>query len=1105
MSAKNEQLKFDDIIKIYLDKIQRGDGNEVELEARFGTRGVKRTSKINFDNILQKVLACGFTIELNNEHVLKIGSEFSDARGITKESNVRTEIVGLPNIERYCKTNSLENLPFQFVQKSNVKVNDTPVYPVNVDDFNFRLTLNTEQVIRPGSGFYTNILEKWKDTKKYFRLMNRISLVHEIYPLRIDLTVLKESQKRGRNYVLEYTMEESGVIDAVSSYEVEIEVINEKVKDKISLEDLIKSFRKCIRYILSGYQETNYPISYKEISTIANEYLNLIYDQKSDKNRLFPQNFIGPSSYTLQIPNIIPINKDFLLPNIRDNYTVTEKADGSRKLLFINNKGVVVLINTNMEIQGTGVVCKNKKLFNTIIDGEHILHNKNGGFINLYAAFDIYFLNKENVKSLGFVPLKEDDNEKNFRLPLLHMAIKNLEIESVVPDKMPIRIEYKNFKIANISQSIFQCCNTILLSEKSGSFEYNTDGLIFTPANTGVGSSQIGKEGKMKKEAWDRSFKWKPAEFNTIDFLITTKKDKDGKDFIGNIFEQGTSNLSENQIKQYKTLTLRVGFDESNPKHGYMNPCGDVIEDNIKKNVDSNNEDGYKPVAFYPSNPSDPDASICNVLLTTDSEGNLQMMSEEGEVFGDGTIVEFKYDITKPQYYKWSPLRVRYDKTASYREGNKEYGNAYHVANNNWYSIHNPIDSDMISTGNDIPDEIANDDIYYNRVGAQDQQTKALRNFHNLFVKLKLISAVSKPGNTLVDLAVGQGGDMSKWIKSRLSFVFGIDISSDNIENRINGACARYLNYSKDFQIIPNALFIQGNSSINLKSGDGLYTEKGRQIMNAVFGLGTKDKDKLGAGVYKNYGKAREGFNITSCQFAIHYFFESIETLASFCRNVSEMTKVDGYFIGTSYDGKKIFNELKRVDKGESKTIFLNEKKIWQITKNYDRKSFPDDQTSLGYAINVYQESINKSFVEYLVNYNYFTRVLENFGFVPLTRDEAKQIDLTDGIISFEKLYEMMNVEIKKNKNKKNEYGIADKMSASEKKISFFNNCFIYKKIRNVNSESVYKSLIENAGVEESIVGSEENAAKEIVERTVSDIEQPVAKKLKKKVKLVIS
>jgi len=40
----------------------------------------------------------------------------------------------------------------------------------------------------------------------------------------------------------------------------------------------------------------------------------------------------------------------------------------------------------------TGAVSQEEKLYNTLIDGEHILHNKYGEYINLFAAFDIYFI-----------------------------------------------------------------------------------------------------------------------------------------------------------------------------------------------------------------------------------------------------------------------------------------------------------------------------------------------------------------------------------------------------------------------------------------------------------------------------------------------------------------------------------------------------------------------------------------------------------------------------------------------------------------------------------------------------------------------------------------
>ena len=54
----------------------------------------------------------------------------------------------------------------------------------------------------------------------------------------------------------------------------------------------------------------------------------------------------------------------------------------------------------------------------------------------------------------------------------------------------------------------------------------------------------------------------------------------------------------------------------------------------------------------------------------------------------------------------------------------------------------------------------------------------------------------------LIDYAVGKGGDLPKWINAKLSFVLGIDIArKDNIENRLDGACARYLNYHKKFRV----------------------------------------------------------------------------------------------------------------------------------------------------------------------------------------------------------------------------------------------------------------------------------------------------------------
>ena len=95
-----------------------------------------------------------------------------------------------------------------------------------------------------------------------------------------------------------------------------------------------------------------------------------------------------------------------------------------------------------------------------------------------------------------------------------------------------------------------------------------------------------------------------------------------------------------------------------------------------------NNENLYEPVQFRPTNPHDEDAGICNIMLKNDGEIML-MMTEEGEYFEEFTIVEFRYDKSKEANWRWIPIRVRYNKTQKLLSGSREYGNAYHVANNN--------------------------------------------------------------------------------------------------------------------------------------------------------------------------------------------------------------------------------------------------------------------------------------------------------------------------------------------------------------------------------------------------------------------------------------
>jgi pyridoxal phosphate enzyme (YggS family) len=211
----------------------------------------------------------------------------------------------------------------------------------------------------------------------------------------------------------------------------------------------------------------------------------------------------------------------------------------------------------------------------------------------------------------------------------------------------------------------------------------------------------------------------------------------------------------------------------------------------------------------------------------------------------------------------------------------------------------------------------------------------------------------------LMDYAVGKAGDLFKWKTSKIGFVFGVDISKDNIMNSKDGACVRYLTDKiKNPGLPPKAIFLHGNSGLNIRSNHkAFYTNQEKEICRAVFGQGDSKQ------VAREYlGIARDGFHISSCQFAMHYFFEKKSTLHSFLRNLSECTRLGGYFVGTCYNGQRVFDALRNKKMGESIRFDKNGKKIFEIVRQYSNQldKFPQNENSIGLAIHVFQESINK-------------------------------------------------------------------------------------------------------------------------------------------------
>lgn len=974
---------MDSIIKTYLsEKKNDSEMRKSEFEVRFTNNG-NRFTKLQYDDIMKHLMSLGFkSVELNGNHLLRIGFESNNHNNLNL---IRIEINELSDIKFMCKTGELPS-KFDVVNKNKLATYKN-------DDYSFSVNLAEEKKIK--NNIVDTIKDQWKVSKKTFRFMNRVRLYHSDIPhLFVDCSIIQSSRFERYKMVPEVTIEQSNLFNNPESYEIEIEIDND-VDDPIEIKQLIS---KGVKYIVGGIQHSIYPVSYKELYEVEQQYLKLVKINMNEKRK-----FIGLMPFTLERNH---------LNEIKTNYSVTEKADGIRKLLFINEKGKMYYITRSMQIEYTGkqlVSQDTKYLHNTIIDGEHVLFSKTKEYINLFLCFDIYFLNNKDQRNLSFAVRGES------RILSLNSTMETLS--------KYLTIQVKEFLHIREDQTIFDNCHTIL----NKSYLYEIDGLIFTP------STSKGYDKSDDKYNWEISYKWKPSEHNSIDFLVMTKKDETGKDQISYQYINGL-NMTGDELIQYKTLFLNVGFS------GVTNPCQNVYNDiMIERN-------SYNPAKFYPSNPSDENAHICNIKLKMSNDGTMQMYTEDNEIITDKMIVEFKYIMDSEKFWAWKPMRVRWDKTFEYKRGDRNYGNSYNVADSVWRSIHYPITYDMITTGKDINDGIS--DIYY--MDNIVEKGKSLPDFHN-YIKRELIQSTIGKNGTIIDFAVGKGGDIYKWVNVA-SFVLGIDVSKDCIENLIDGACVRYLKLKSTYpKSNMKCIFLRGDSSKHIRSGKAFNTDKEFEIIKAIFG-DEKPKESLGKGIVQQYNVAGNGFDLASVQFAIHYFFKSSETFYTFLQNVNESVKEGGYFIGTCYDGDTVFELLKDKERENGIVFGTVEDKLCEIIKYYDQDEFPNDERSLGYEIGVYMYTIGQVLKEYLVKFSFLKDVLQEYGFELVNGTSTSWIKSATG--SFKDVYKY----IEHYSRTRNILNIKDKtlkdilnMTQDEKNLSFINRYFVFKKMRHVD------------------------------------------------------
>jgi len=895
-------------------------------------------------------------------------------------------IRNITNIIKYCSNNDHNLIPHSWIKKKIV-VSDL-IKDLFDADIKMNIIKTTANIEPPN----------WDELRKYFKIIKNINYTKN------DNTFMVKIVKENNNEY--YNLKQSGIINSHQKYEFDI-----KIKDHSkSLESIIKA--------MQSINLSNIILTKPQQTAILNEYSKLIekdirvrfYDKTKNEVQL-----ITPKPVTLERMNLIDPN-EYGAVSILSGYTVTEKADGERILMYINSKGNVYIINNTLRVEDTGIIA-DLKIANSLIDGEYITCNKRTDIHkrNIYAAFDIYYLNNKKLTDLPLIDTKKCRyHELNSIVDLMYTSKSTIDF-----------IVKKHL----YSDNILKDCNDILTNHKN--YPYEIDGLIFTPAKLPLYSYYPGKPVEITDNMkWDRVFKWKPAEQNTIDFLTKFNKEiiRDGQKYMEILLFIGYNSTQWEEINPDKGIRLRYDRDYFKANRAINNYIPKL----------------FKPIDYYYE-------GVDKAFIKVNTKGEIK--ANNGDKIEKESIVEFSYDVTKKE---WVPLRVREDKVRIYNKGIlSKTANELGVALNIWRSIHNPVSTAMITgnkriLSNEAPDDIEDrtldtSDIYYSRTIPRDSLLSIhMLNFHNQGIKRELYSKPSSKGS-LLELACGEGGDMNRWIDSNYKFVLGVDLVKSNICNPRSGAYSRMIKRrgqyirkqeEADKLFFTDMVFVVGDCGANIKDGTASYNvgdEESAKILKIVM------NNQKNVPNYYRYisGKGIKGFDAVSCMFAIHYFFESENKLDGFLNNVSSNLKKGGSFFCTFMDGKTVIDSINKNDgkmiEGR-KTFEENSIPVWAIIKQFS----DSDLSFYNKKIDVYIENTQKLISEYVVNYELL-----------LTKAKLFNLEISESEM-FGETFNKLKANISSDESKKthldNDLKELDKDNI-QKQFSFLNRWCVFKKI----------------------------------------------------------
>lgn len=200
----------------------------------------------------------------------------------------------------------------------------------------------------------------------------------------------------------------------------------------------------------------------------------------------------------------------------------------------------------------------------------------------------------------------------------------------------------------------------------------------------------------------------------------------------------------------------------------------------------------------------------------------------------------------------------------------------------------------------------------------------AIRNFNN-WIKAVLISLYVNPGDAVLDLGSGRGGDLGKWCQRKIRLLTSVDVSAKSLEDaKVRLAAMSWCKFTAEW---------------------------------------------IHANAYTAPLLLKNVYDVVSCQFSLHYAFDTEQHARTAISNVASNLRIGGVFIATVPDAA----ELRRRASGSL-----------EFGNKYYTVKFEDADLDRPFGVK-YTFTLSDSVVqcpEYLVDMDGFARIATDHGLV---------------------------------------------------------------------------------------------------------------------------